>query len=206
MDGAARARVQALGVLPDDDKVQIGQLVLADRSADARPQLGWPEIDIQIKLEPQAQQQSAFEHARRHVGSPDRSEQDRVGLPQLGEYRVRQHLAGAQIVLPAEPAAPPLDAEPVLLRHEVDAPPGYLGYLGSDAVTRQMGYDVGPAGYISRCHSSISFAAGFSQLIMLRSGLPTCSICAVLASVRSRSKFGRPLSSSATHSRANSPD
>src|SRR5215469_13317882 len=117
-------------------------------------------------------------------------------------------------MLTTEFACTPFDRESVSRCCRVHAFPRDRGYLGSDAVTRQMRDDVRPcylagaylsAGYLARHHSSISFAAEFSQLIILRSGLPVCSIWAVFASARSRSKFGRPASSSATHSRANSP-
>ncbi len=100
--GPARARVQALGVLPDDDEVQVRQLVLADRAAHAGPQLGRPQVDVEVELEPQPQQQPALQHARRHLRGADRAEQDGVGLAQLGEHGVGQHLAGPQVVLAAE--------------------------------------------------------------------------------------------------------
>ncbi len=102
--GAASARVQALGVLPDDDEVQIRQLVLADRTANARPQLGRPQVDVEVELEPQPQQQPPLQHARRHLRRADRAEQDGVGLPQLCQHGVRQYLAGLQVVLATQVA------------------------------------------------------------------------------------------------------
>ena len=52
------------------------------------------------------------------------------------------------------------------------------GLRADVAAVGELGDDVGPAylACIGRHYSSISFAAEPSQLIMARSGLPTCSI------------------------------
>ncbi len=142
MHRAAGARVQALGVLPDDDEVEVLEAVLAYRAADTGPQLGWPQVDVQVELEPQPQQQTALEHARRHGRRAHRAQQDRVGLAQFRQHRIGQHLARRQVVLAAEGAGPPVDGEAVPSGDGVHARLGDLGYLGSDAVAWQVGDDV----------------------------------------------------------------
>ena len=61
----ALARVDALGVLPDDHEVEA---VRRERT----------QVDVEVELEAQPEQQPPLEHARRHVGRAHRAEQDGV--------------------------------------------------------------------------------------------------------------------------------
>ena len=58
-----------------------------------------PQVHVVVEGEPQLEQQAALEQPARHVGGTgrraDRAEQDRVGLGELGQHRVGQHLTGA---------------------------------------------------------------------------------------------------------------
>ncbi len=84
----------------------------------------------------------------------------------------------------AEPARAPFDREAVARGNRIDAGARHLGDLGPHSVAGQVRDDVRPGlpvgylalRYIAGHHSSISFAAELSQLIILRSGLPVCSI------------------------------
>src|SRR6185437_3164113 len=173
--------------------------------AHAGPQLGRPEVDVQVELGPQPEQQAALEHAGRHGRVANRAEQDRVHGAQLGQHRVGQHLSGLVVVLRAERAGPPVHREPAAGRDRVHEIPGHRGDLGADAVAGQFGDGV--PYFVSHDHAlSSSVTGALSQLIILRSGRPVCSTGADAAWSRSRWKFARPWSSSATHSRANAPD
>ena len=96
---AALAGVGALGVLPDDHEVAVG----CQRSGD--PGEG-AQVDVEVELEPQAEEQAPLQGARRDVGGahgrPDGPEQDGVVAAELLERRVGQHLAGAQVPVGAE--------------------------------------------------------------------------------------------------------
>ena len=116
----------------------------ADGTGHAGPQLGRPQVHVQVELGPQPQQQAALQHPGRHVRAANRAEQDRIGLAQLVEHGVRQHLAGGQEVLGAKRVAAPLNDEPVVDGDRVHTVPGHLGDLGPHPVAGQVRDDVRP--------------------------------------------------------------
>src|SRR5690606_2250940 len=99
-DSATGARVGALGALADDHEIDIR--ATGEGAADARVQLGGPQVDVMVEREPGAQQQAAFEEAAGHRRVADRAEQDRVVLFQFRQHRFRQDLAGGVVALGAE--------------------------------------------------------------------------------------------------------
>ena len=87
---AALAGVGTLGVLTDDDEVV--RLRVTGSGAGERSL-----VDVQVELEAHLEQQSALDHAGRHVGCADRAEQDRVVLAKLVECGVAEDLAVPEI-------------------------------------------------------------------------------------------------------------
>ncbi len=121
---AALPRVRALGVLADHDHVDA--VVERARPGDERPQ-----VHEEVELEAEPQEQAALDDAGRHLGSADRTEQDRVEAAELLERLVRQHLAGAEVVRAAQ-----------VVGHRVELDAGrahhlqrFGDHLGTDAVT-----------------------------------------------------------------------
>ena len=76
------ARVGAFGVLAHDEEVDA--VVVTVRSGPERPQ-----VHVQVEREAQPEQEATLEHARRHLGRADGTEQDRVDAAQLVERRRR---------------------------------------------------------------------------------------------------------------------
>ena len=129
--GAAGARVQTLGALPDHQEVDLAGLHVRQRPGGAGPQSRRAQVHVLVEREPQLEQQATLEHSRRDGRVADRAEQDRVVAGQLLDHRFGQHLTGAQVARGAEVVGGGLapgqygvqDLE--ALRH----------HLGADAVT-----------------------------------------------------------------------
>ena len=172
--GPAGARVQALGVLPDDHQVEVLKLVPRHGAADARAELGRPQVHVQVEFGAQPEQQAALQDARRHRRVADRAEQDRVCRPQFVQHAVGQHLAGRVPVPRAERVRAPLDPEAAARGDGIDAAPRHRGDLGADPVAGHAGDGVT---YLV-CHGQAPSPStgAFSQLIICRSGRPVRSI------------------------------
>ena len=120
----ALAGVGALGVLPDDDHVDVVGALAGQGRRGAGEEADGPEVDVEVELEAQPQEQPPLEDAGRDVGRAHRAEEDGVEPAQLVEDGVGQHLAGAQVAGAAEV---------VLDRVEADAGRGQrLAGLGDD--------------------------------------------------------------------------
>ena len=207
VDNAARAGVQALGVLPHDDEVEARARRLA---AGRRRRAAWTGRRLTYRSSSTRSRSSrpALEHARRHRRAADRAEQDRVGgravRPAVRRAAPRRCAGSAGRRAGSAASRSRSRAACRRLRRRRSAPtavtsgpmpsPGrwaiVVTYVRRHRIRRPLRRPVGTS----------------SQLIIWRSGRPVRSIRLVLASLRSRSKFGRPSSSSAIHSRANSPD
>ncbi len=124
----ALPRVGAFGVLAYDEEV--------DGLRFERPQ-----VHVEIEREPHLQQQPALEHARWHIGCPDRAEQDRVLPAQLVEHRVRQHVAGREVAAATEVVVGRIQRD-AGRAYDVD---GDRGDFGSDAVPAD---DPDPMGHV----------------------------------------------------------
>ena len=124
---ATLAGIGALGVLADDHEVAAG----SERSghADERPQ-----VDVEVELEPQAEEQTALERPGRDGARPDGwadgAEQDGVGPPQLVEHAVGQDLAGADVAIGSEVVVGGLEGDTGGAHHLE----GLGHHLGADAV------------------------------------------------------------------------
>ena len=97
---AAIAAVEAFGSLADDDEVDVfaGDHLSGEWGRYAGIEPARPEIHVVLEREAQLQQQPAFQQSAGHVGragsGADGTEQDHVGIGELIQNRVRQHLAG----------------------------------------------------------------------------------------------------------------
>ena len=98
---AAGAAVQVLGVLADDDEVDVGRAFVLERRLDAGEQFHRPQVDVLVEAEAEVEQQLALQDAGGDVGMADRAEQDRVELAQLVEAVGRQRFARFEIAVAA---------------------------------------------------------------------------------------------------------
>ena len=142
-DDAAVADVQALGALADDDEVD---LALAGHrrgqgSDRAGEQPAGPQVHVVVEGEAQLEQQTPLEQPAGHVGGAGRradgAEQDGVGLGQLGQHGVRQHLTGALPVARAQVVV--RGGDHALTDHRVEDLEALGDDLGTDAVTADHG-------------------------------------------------------------------
>ena len=78
LEEAAGAGVEALGVLADDDEVDLLGSLVAERRVDAGVELDRAQVDVEVELEAQAQQDALLEDAGLDVGVADGAEQDGV--------------------------------------------------------------------------------------------------------------------------------
>ena len=142
----AVARVGTLGALADHHEVDLSGV--REGRGDAGEDPGRTQVHVVVELEPQPQQQPALEDARgevRVVRLPtDRTEQDGVVLPDLGEHGVRQHLTGREVALRAQVVAGLLELD-LGRRRDLEHLQRLGGHLGTDAVA---GDDREPEG----CH------------------------------------------------------
>ena len=101
MSPAAGPDVFALGILPDDDKIDIAGLFIAQRTGHAGQQEAGAEIGVLVEpladRQPQPPERDVVGHAR----PADRTEEDRVELRQPLQRVVRHQRAVGQVVLTA---------------------------------------------------------------------------------------------------------
>jgi hypothetical protein len=109
-----RARVEPLGVLPDEHHVDLRGIDGRERQRHARVRPGGAEVHVLVESEPDPQQQVALQHAGGDAGVAHRAEVQGVQPPELLQHGVGERLAGPQ---------PPLAAEVVLDRVQGE-PPG----------------------------------------------------------------------------------
>ena len=128
-DRATSSRVRPLGAFADDDEIDVG--VSGERTAHPRIKPGWSQIDVMVELEPDPQQQTAFQHAAGHRRIADRAEQDRVVCAQFVEHGIGQHLAAGVVSPRSQVVARLLYAG----HHGVEHFDGLADHLRTDAVT-----------------------------------------------------------------------
>ena len=80
---AAGAGVEALGVLADDDEVDVLGLLVLQRAVNAGIELDRAQVDVLVQLEADAEQHALLEDAGLDVGVADGAQEDGVELPQL---------------------------------------------------------------------------------------------------------------------------
>ena len=80
------AGVGALGAFADHHEIDVGRTDPGQRAGHSGEQLHRAQVHEMVELEPQPQQQAAFEHAARHPRIANRTEQDRVMVAQLVEH------------------------------------------------------------------------------------------------------------------------
>src|SRR5262249_20317551 len=121
---APLAGVDALRVLAHDDAVD--PIVQGAWSRLERTQ-----IDVEVELEPEAQEQAPLEDARWDVGRSDRTEEDGVEPADLAQDLVGKDFAGAQVTGSAQVVGDGLVRD----AGRVDDLEGLGHHLGADAVT-----------------------------------------------------------------------
>ena len=109
---ASRARVQALGVLADDDHVDVLLGMARHEGLDAGIALDRTQVHVLVELEAQAEQQIPLEDPRPHARVADGAEQHRVEPAHRIELGARKRLAGAKEPLRPEVELLELDLEP----------------------------------------------------------------------------------------------
>src|SRR4051812_27548149 len=87
MNSSARARVLALGVLADDDPVDLA--CISQVRSDSREETRGADVGVLVEALADRQAQAPEGNVVRHVGRADRAEQDGVELLQLVEPAVR---------------------------------------------------------------------------------------------------------------------
>ena len=101
LEEAAGACVQPLGVLADDDEVDVLRAFAEDRGGNARIELHRTQVDVLVELEADLQDEAALEDARRDVVArepgPHGALVDGVDGLEVVEHRVRKHLAVARV-------------------------------------------------------------------------------------------------------------
>ena len=135
---APLAGVCAFRVLAHDQ--EIDAVVVAARAGLERSQ-----VDVEVEREAHLQQQPAFEDPRRHLGRPDRAEQDRVVCAQLVEDGIGEHFTGSHIPPAAEVVGRCVECDPGGA-HDVQRD---RRHLGADAVAAD---DPDPMGHKMSLH------------------------------------------------------
>ena len=148
------AGVGALGVLPDHHEVT----VRGGRTG--HPGEG-PHVHVQVQVEAQLEQQAPLERPRGDGRGADRrahgAEEDGVLSAQLGEHRVREHLAGAHVAVGAEVVLVGVEGHPGRADH-LDR----LGHhFGTDAVPPDQANPVR-----AHCPSALLFV--FASFVVVR--------------------------------------
>ena len=148
-DRAAVADVGSLGAFADDHEVDVAPIgdTARERCRNARKQPGRTQVDVVVELEPQPEQESALQDARRHARVADGAEQDRIMAPDLLEHRVGERLAGRVPPLRAEVVLGAREGDVVVRSDDVEHREGLGGHLGADAVARHDGERVRVAGH-----------------------------------------------------------
>ena len=111
--------VEALGVLPHHHEVDVlGALVLQGRLHPGIEDHG-PQVDVLVQLEAGVEQDALLQDARGHVRVADGPQVDGLELPQFGDHRLRQGLAGALVALAAQVVIGVVEFEPRGTRHGI---------------------------------------------------------------------------------------
>ncbi len=98
---AARAAVQILGILADDDEIDILRPLVLERSLHPRKQLYRPQIDVLVQPEANIKQQLPLENAGRHIRMTDGPQEHGIELAKLIEAIFRQGFARFEIAIAA---------------------------------------------------------------------------------------------------------
>ncbi len=110
--------VEPLGVLADHDHVDVVLGVRRHERLHAGVPDHRPEVHELVELEADPEQEVALEDPRRHARVAHRAQQDRVGVPEGLEVRVREGLPGPQVPVGAEVEVDQLHLEAVADRLE----------------------------------------------------------------------------------------
>ena len=111
---AAVARVNAAGVLADDDEIDVLGALVLERGLHVRIELHRPEIDVLVQGKAYLEQDAGLEDARFYVGMADSAQEHGVELFEFVDRAVRKRLAGLQIPRAAEVELGELKHEPAL--------------------------------------------------------------------------------------------
>ena len=95
LEEAAGAGVDALGVLPHDDEVDLFRPLVLQRRVNIGVELDRAQVDVLIELEAQLEQDPLLEDTRLHVRMADGTQVDGVKAAQVVDRRLGQHLVGA---------------------------------------------------------------------------------------------------------------
>ena len=129
---AAGTDVRTFGAFAHDDEIDVG--LPGERGGGAREETYGTQVHVVIEGEAQLQQQPALEDPARNAGITDRTEQDRVGLAELGQHAVGQRLTGP---VPARSPQVVLDGLQLLARaikHPTQHEKALSNYFRADAV------------------------------------------------------------------------
>ncbi len=134
---AAHRRVLALGVLADDDEVDVARLAVGERRRDAGHQLARAQVHVLVELAAEQDERAPQRHVvgdRR--GPADRAVVDRLERGQLREPVVRHHLPvrGVVVAAPVERREREIRAE--LARRGLDDAQALRHHFLADPVSR----------------------------------------------------------------------
>ena len=161
---AAHAAVQPLGVLADDDEVDVVRALVLQRAVDAGVELHRAQVDVLVELEAQAQEQALLEDAGLHVRVADGAEVDGVEAAQLLEHRVRQDVAGLHVALAAEVVVLEVELEAELRLRRFEHLQPLADDLRPGAVAGQHRY---PISLVLR-HACIRLSIGDARTMVAR--------------------------------------
>ena len=119
---AAHAGVNAAGVLPDDDEINVLRPLAFERRIHVGIQFDRTEVDVLIQFEPKAEGAGLFQNTRFHVGMADGAQVDRVRLAQVGQDGIRQNFAGLFVALAAQVVGNPLKESPDFWPRDLSQP------------------------------------------------------------------------------------
>ena len=78
----------------------------------ARIELHRPEVDVLVECEADVEQDALLQDARADLRVADGAQEDRLELPQFGDDRLGQGLAGLEVALAAEVVSGVVEFEP----------------------------------------------------------------------------------------------
>src|SRR5690606_8758649 len=140
LEVAAHPRVDALGVLADDDDVHVLGRHVTQRRESRVEEADGPQVHVQVEVEAQAEQDRARVAVVRDARIAERAEEDRVVIgPEILHLLRRDGGAGAQVPLGAEVPLDELERELGVGGEEAKQLDGLAGDLRADAVPGNHG-------------------------------------------------------------------
>ena len=136
-EGSTGTDIKALGVFPYDLNIKVFRAL--DRGFHTGPEPGRTEIDILIQLRPHGKQKLLLDDAGLDPRVSDRTEENRIMLPQLLKTVLRNDDAGLQIVGPAIGIIGIAQGETFNLCNSVQDLDAFPDNFRPDAVSRHAG-------------------------------------------------------------------